>query len=160
MAVPEERECVVSIEAMKQAFAYIEANAETRDEHEIADGLRQAIEQAEKQEPVAWVDEMEKVPDHVWEPPFRFRRFVAGSERAQDVVIEREPTIEAAARKAAKICPPSPMTVLVYAPPTAQREWVGLTDEQRGAINSEYQGVAALLMCEAKLREKNGGNHG
>jgi hypothetical protein len=42
--------------------------------------------------------------------------------------------------------------------PQPQREWVGLTDEQRGAINSEYQGVAALLMCEAKLREKNGGN--
>jgi hypothetical protein len=68
------------------------------------------------QEPVAWVDEAAKVPDHVWEPPFRFRRFVAGRERAQDVVIERETTIEAAAKKAAKICPPAPMTVLVYAP--------------------------------------------
>ena len=119
---------------------------------------------AEKQEPVAWVDEMAKVPDHVWEPPFRFRRFVAGSERAQGVVIERETTIEAAARKAAKICPPSPMTVLVYAPPTAQREWVGLTDEE---VNELWSWVfyshneapptpnSFARAIEAKLRSKN-----
>jgi hypothetical protein len=37
-------------EAMKLALQYIEANAETKDEHEIAIGLRQAIAEAEKQE--------------------------------------------------------------------------------------------------------------
>jgi hypothetical protein len=42
-------------EAIKLALQYIEANAETKDEHEIAEGLRQAIAEAEKQnEPVAW----------------------------------------------------------------------------------------------------------
>jgi hypothetical protein len=56
-------------------------------------------------------------------PPFTFRRFVAGSERAQDVAVHREVTLDAAIRVAAKICPPSESghpTVLVYTPPTAQ----------------------------------------
>jgi hypothetical protein len=45
----------MTIEAIKQALQYIEANAETQDEHEIAEGLRQAIAEADKQdEPVAW----------------------------------------------------------------------------------------------------------
>jgi hypothetical protein len=35
-------------EVIKQALAYIEANAETRDEHEIAEGLRQVIAELEK----------------------------------------------------------------------------------------------------------------
>jgi len=40
-------------EAIKQALQYIEANAETKDELEIAEGLRQVIAEAEKQdEPV------------------------------------------------------------------------------------------------------------
>jgi hypothetical protein len=122
----------MSVEAMKQ---WLEALESTHDvgcnkTDEAITSLRQAIAEAEKQDleqsstesketfdqPVAWMDEMAKVPDHVWEPPFRFRRFVAGSERAEDVVVEREATIEAAARKAAKICPSAPMTVLVYTP--------------------------------------------
>jgi len=37
-------------EAIKQALQYIEANAETKDELEIAEGLRQAIAEIEKQE--------------------------------------------------------------------------------------------------------------
>ena len=100
------------------------------------------------------------------EPPFRFRRFVAGSERAEDVVIERETTIEAAARKAAKICPPSPMTVLVYDPPAAQRQWVGLdiaTLEEGMRPHRQYESAywlggfrAGALWADAKLREKNG----
>jgi hypothetical protein len=56
-------------------------------------------------------------------PPFTFRRFVAGSERAQDVAVHREITLEAAIRVAAKICPPSESghpTVLVYTQPAAQ----------------------------------------
>jgi hypothetical protein len=42
-------------EAIKQALQYIEANAETQDEHEIAEGLRQAIAEIEKQsKPIAF----------------------------------------------------------------------------------------------------------
>jgi hypothetical protein len=51
-------------------------------------------------------------------PPFIFKRFVAGSERAQDVAVHRENTLDAAIRVAAKICPPADHpTVLVYTPP-------------------------------------------
>ena len=57
-----------SKQAMKQALQYIEANAETKDEHEIATGLRQAIRehaiyemqrlgQEIEQEPVAYMYE-------------------------------------------------------------------------------------------------------
>jgi Zn finger protein HypA/HybF involved in hydrogenase expression len=35
-------------EAINLALQYIEANAETQDEHEIAEGLRQAIAEIEK----------------------------------------------------------------------------------------------------------------
>jgi hypothetical protein len=74
----------------------------------------------------------------VQEPPFKFRRFVAGSERAEDVVIERETTIEAAARKAMKICPPAPMTVLVYAPPAAPSVATPLVQEP---VAWRYNGI-------------------
>jgi hypothetical protein len=37
-------------EVMKLALQYIESNAETRDELEIAEGLRQAIAEEEKQQ--------------------------------------------------------------------------------------------------------------
>ena len=56
-------------------------------------------------------------------PPFTFRRFVAGCERAQDVAVHREITLDAAIRVAAKICPPSESghpTVLVYTPLAGQ----------------------------------------
>jgi NADH pyrophosphatase NudC (nudix superfamily) len=38
----------MTIEAIKQALQYIEANAETKDELEIAEGLRQIIAKIEK----------------------------------------------------------------------------------------------------------------
>jgi Zn finger protein HypA/HybF involved in hydrogenase expression len=38
----------MTIEAIKLALQYIEANAETQDEHEIAEGLRQVIAEIEK----------------------------------------------------------------------------------------------------------------
>ena len=41
---------------------------------------------------------------------------------------------------------------------TAMREWVGLTDEERDEICLGDESIARAI--EAKLREKNGGNHG
>jgi hypothetical protein len=49
---------------------------------------------------------------------------------------------------------------LYTAPPAAQRQWVGLTEEERDAIvlgNQQRWEIAHNI--EAKLREKNGGNH-
>ena len=39
-----------------------------------------------------------------------------------------------------------------------QRTWVGLTDEERDEICLGDESIARSI--EAKLREKNGGNHG
>lgn len=50
-------------------------------------------------------------------PPFHFRRYVGGVERAEGVTIERESTLEAAMHKAASICPKAPCTVLVLEEP-------------------------------------------
>ena len=73
---------------------------------------------------IEWIAKQVKPAAPVQEPkqspPFTFRRFVAGSERAQDVAVHREITLDAAIRVAAKICPPSESghpTVLVYTPP-------------------------------------------
>ena len=44
------------------------------------------------------------------------------------------------------------------APPPLQRTWVGLTDEERDEICLGDESIARSI--EAKLREKNGGNHG
>ncbi len=97
-----------------------------------------------------WTDETAKVPDHVWgTPPFRFRRFVYGQERAQDVLIEREETLERAIKKAARICPPSEMTVLVYEGPRPQaRE--PLTDAmvvEAARMLSDRQAAACNVDC-------------
>ncbi|MBW5285980.1 helix-turn-helix domain-containing protein [Burkholderia gladioli] len=51
---------------------------------------------------------------------FHFHRFVNGQEMAEDVLIERATTIEAAIREAVRHCPKQAMTVLVHAP-----AWVG-----------------------------------
>jgi hypothetical protein len=78
-------------------------------------------------------------------PPFTFRRFVAGSERAQDVAVHREITLDAAIRVAAKICPPSESghpTVLVYTPPPAQLlavAWPTLTADEREALERFHE---------------------
>ncbi len=45
----------MSIEAMKQALEALDGLSEPYDVLKAQDALRQAIEQAEKQEPVAWV---------------------------------------------------------------------------------------------------------
>jgi len=112
----------MSIEVIKQALQYIEANAETKDEHEIATGLRQAIAEAEKQEPVAWMDRdgdiYKELPNEYWNPP--------------------------------------------HTPIYAQREWVGLTDEEFDFLVpycftefdlNDYKEFARDI--EDKLRSKN-----
>ncbi|MCL4631575.1 hypothetical protein [Burkholderia sp.] len=75
---------------------------------------------------------------------FHFHRFVDGQKMAEDVLIERERTLDAAIWAAVRSCPKRPLTVLVHAP--ALRDAIadarvaqadareGLTDEQRDKI--------------------------
>jgi hypothetical protein len=49
-----------------------------------------------------------------------------------------------------------PMKPLYTTPPAAQRQWVGLTDEQRNEIWSSYRvSFIAIDVIEAKLKELN-----
>lgn len=75
---------------------------------------------------------------------FHFHRFVDGQKMAEDVLIERERTLDAAIRAAVRSCPKRPPTVLVHAPAlrgaladarVAQADArEGLTDEQHAKV--------------------------
>ena len=51
--------------------------------------------------------------------PFRFDRYVNGELMAEEIIIERETTLDAAIKKAVRICPKRSGTVLVHLPPPA-----------------------------------------
>jgi hypothetical protein len=132
----------MSITAMKQALEaleYLLTYTKGRDDEKIAwdaiTDLRQAIEQAEKQEPVAWV--------------------CYGASEKHDIDFQQD-DIDAL-----------PVGTQLYTtPPAAQREWVGLTDDE---IWEAYMKAPLALDCstdelyaisrtvEAKLRSKNNG---
>ena len=67
-------------------------------------------------------------------PPFRFRRYVHGEERAEGVAIEHETTLESAMRRAAQICPITDGTVLVLDVPTAPSTAAGEREKLREAL--------------------------
>ena len=117
----------------------------------ITEAESRASEQAEKQEPVAWVDLLKEADEIVRSKPL-WKKFIDGTPLANDIAVwmanfAHEHTT----------------------PPAAQRQWVGLTDEQMvDAIEPLYQNRATAEMAakvsidefraiEAKLKEKNGG---
>jgi hypothetical protein len=137
----------MSIEAMKQAVEALEEACEIvgaawtwRDEkgRPAITALRAAIEQAEKQEPVAWVlqfidDEDEEDDDLIFE------------------IYESERQCRADAKRDGGVCKP-----LYLAPP--QRPWVGLTRNEAMEIVKSLVGqdwMYAVDAIETKLKEKN-----
>lgn len=99
--------------------------------------LRQAIEQAEKQEPFGWVSQHTVKGPYEWQ----FNKELSGVYRDNAISI-----------------------LPVYTTPQPQREWVGLTDEEIVAINDQHYNiayrdfdadVAIARAIEAKLKEKN-----
>ena len=170
----------MSIEAMKQALQALELcnGAETADgiviytDKEIT-SLRQAIAEAEKQEPVAWMHKQ----GNYEEPSFR---------QLDDDEISR------AWEQYPLYTHPQPATQCEFIRHTKegthwcalaqkQAEWVGLTDEEKTSIckvgpvyapdgvvtrrpieyRSELEGVAWTAICEAeaKLKQKIGRAH-
>jgi hypothetical protein len=126
----------MSIEIMKQALAKFEhlweigIDAEYKVEllPEIK-ALRQAIEQAEKQEPVAY-----KYTDKTNPLVFYFTE-LKGKDVTQNLnVIE---------------------TALYTTAP--HKEWVGLTDDEIAMYDKRLSGSGVARDIEAKLKEKNGG---
>jgi len=72
-------------EAIKLALQYIEANAETKDELEIAEGLRQAIAEAEKQQRT-WVGLTDQDMN---DPKTHNLDFILGARWAEEILKDR-----------------------------------------------------------------------
>jgi len=140
----------MSIEAMKQALEALEGLVDLAheagfpcDRAEAAiTSLRQAIEQAEKQEPVAVCEYCEKERPVIHAPAAPVQDPVAWV--ADGILM--------------KIGIPEKYTGYLYTTPQPQREWVGLTDEEVQFVyaDSGYNDIEMFAAAiEAKLKEKN-----
>jgi hypothetical protein len=128
----------MSIEVMRQALEALDHEANKGNDNAYQcerDALRAAIEQAEKQEPVAWMyDFLSDNRDEV------IRNWVTQSQ--DDITRENGFNVRP-----------------LY---TAPREWVELTDDEaRALVNRATFGdrtnwQALVYMVDAKLKEKNG----
>ena len=112
---------------MKQALEALESldSGDSYKTHNAATALRQAIEQAEKRDPVAWV---------------LLENWKSGKFWANDCFAETSESPE--------------MSPLYTAPPP-QKEWVGLTDEEIDYFAGFKPCHSLARVIEAKLREKN-----
>jgi len=129
----------MTIEAMKQALeALLSAEAEMNCEYGATELLRQAIEQAEKQEPVAWKNVAIRLGEELSSVgPDGYYNMTA--EQWLDWAMDQQP------RGKNSLSQP-------------QREWVGLTDEEVKDIvwNLPYEpSQEHIRAIEAKLKEKN-----
>jgi hypothetical protein len=149
----------MSVEAMKQALEALETDfvmpsEQYKAEDEAIKALRAAIEQAEKQEPVAKMREMLEVQgrDGNWNYDAYMQGMYNGMEFMVALAEGRDPVFRDAPEK------------WLYIPP--QRSWQGLTDEdiysiiesnvppkQLTSIFEMAEWVAKVV--EAKLKEKN-----
>jgi len=142
------------IEAMKQALeALLSAEAEMNCEYGATELLRQAIEQAEKQEPVPWkgcdLDGMVEAFDRVIEAHF-FRKNPFHN------------PIDADAQMALRILRGFIPYMKQYTAPQPQREWVGMTDVEIALVCAEcaasahnWNDISFARAIEAKIKEKN-----
>jgi hypothetical protein len=134
----------MTIEAMKLALDALEAHADIGIKSDKAiTALRTAIEQAEKQEPVAWAEE------------------IIGDLHAcyDSEMIKENDSGDALIRLDAAICAVEEAEKRHTTQPAAQRQWVGLTDEEVDGLWEMAKLFAPAkhfyLLIEAKLKEKN-----
>ena len=137
----------MSIEAMKQAVSLLVSYQDFTGDFRIANecgvtiaALRQAIEQAEKQEPVAWMTNSEQdvtaefLFSHVQTPMHKIPLYEAPPKRPVKSYTGGVPQ---------------------YATDAPKREWVGLTDEEITEYSSWLSGRNVVRAIEQRLKEKN-----
>lgn len=131
----------MSIETMKLALDYLDAPSSkvwaAGTQYKIITALRAAIEQAEKQEPVAF---------YVYKPTLprgNLGRVIDGD---LPWVYDQDPSSGFSAR------------MLVYTAPP-QRNWQGLTDEEIELLceQADQSTWRAIELAQARLKEKNNG---
>lgn len=132
------------IEAMKQALENLDEYYITTPEgQKLVTSLRQAIEQAEKQEPVAWMYDRAKYREND----------LRGRQWAFKCVSQTKPYMDEMVRNVTPL----------YTTPQPQREWVGLTEDDRNEIlinaaKHNWDDRLIVKQMETKLKERNGGN--
>ncbi len=183
----------MSIEAMKQAIEAFEIAAEGGgvNFHAYAEELRQAIAEAEKQEPVlkpCWYESKEKTMCRKC-GQVHAEAILPNQEKQEPVAQCSYPRCQTSAG-CAGVCSKTFLTAqpqrqphellcvcgatwcinadggeeLVDTPPAAQRQWVGLTDEEITELHHEikvrlmgtYKTEDIYRAIEAKLKQKNG----
>jgi hypothetical protein len=164
----------MSIEAMKQALDFLEWFAgddhSIRPKHkapEIAAALRQAIAEAEKQEPVAWMEHMPVEGENVAKSVRMTSSKVVAQMLANPIPLYKglSEYMFQATNGQVRIDPVTG-NLGIGTPPAAQRTWVGLTDEEiteswswaqsREAEHHASTGQHAFAYAiEAKLKDKN-----
>jgi hypothetical protein len=134
----------MSIEAMKQALeALCELEHDTfhpakvfKHKPAIA-ALRLAIEQAEKQEPVAWKWHQAPVKTQ-WGDDMVVADIAIDKDHTVSIYCERD--------QAAKV-------EAMFTPPAAQRQWVGFTEDEINEYDYEHRDF--IYDIEALLKHKN-----
>jgi hypothetical protein len=165
------------IEAMKQALEALEWNLpviedygdkeQLNRQHKAITSLRQAIEQAEKQEPVAWLCERDGQGysfaytaeqlhqlgyGNISVPPFRKVAPLYTAPQPQQA--EKQEPVKMVAYNC--LCGRIMKFESVNGIVAPQREWVGLTDAELAEFSDMELGAYDLcLEVEAKLRSKN-----
>jgi len=127
----------MSIEAMKQALEVLERASDAGYSIECEEALtsiRQAIAEAEKQEPHSWYSAQE-------------------DEWMTNKIRKEHERLNSYTHKVGKF------DLALYTHPQPKREWVGLTDEEVFETHKQVDSMQYLTFgkaIEAKLREKNG----
>ena len=125
----------MTIEAMKQALEALEESHPEAYRHAIT-SLRQAIEQAEKQEPITY----DKTEMNCFVQELYDRKMQEGKRGHYETMFH---CVHQAIKR-------------FYTTPQPQREWVGLTDEDE--IDWDGGDLKSLVKAiETKLKEKNHG---
>jgi len=107
----------------------------------VLDALQHLLKPAPVQEPVVWMWQQAPIKTQ-WGDEMVVAALAIDRDHTVSIYCERDQTAKVEA---------------MFTPPAAQRQWVGLTEEERTEIRREHYARTLPLMdaVEAKLKEKN-----